>query len=575
MTGIDRVFDYLVPDEMSGIIEVGSRVRVSLHGRRVGGWVVELLDRSDEVESTALKPIVKSSGLGPSADVIDLGRWASQRWCASRLRPFLVVASPSVVVNRPATPRRTRVLAEPVSPATTALIDRGGGVLRLPPTVDHLPSILSAARVGPTLVVCPSVDQARVLSHRLRRTGVSVALVPEDWAQARGGADVVIGARGAAFAPCPDLRVALVLDEHDEGLQEERTPTWHARDVVVERCRRAGAVVVLVSPVPSVEAWSSVGARGGSVLAPDRDRERRAWPRIDLVDLGEQEPWKRTLVSSTLIEELRDESRRVVCVVNTKGQARATACRSCRALARCSECEAAVVEIDHDVFVCPRCAARRPRVCASCGSTTMARVRPGTTRLREELERASLRRVLEVTSSSGDVDDTGADVFVGTEAVLHRVRRADTVVFLDVDSELLAPRFRAREHVWSLVARAARLVGPSGRIVLQTSLIAHDTVRAIADLDLDGSVRAEWELRRALDLPPFSTLAVVEGDGLAPLAGALSSVVGVQVTDLGERLLVRAVDPQRLAEAWDGARTRLDKDARTKRVRIAVDPPRV
>jgi primosomal protein N' (replication factor Y) len=180
-----------------------------------------------------------------------------------------------------------------------------------------------------------------------------------------------------------------------------------------------------------------------------------------------------------------------------------------------------------------------------------------------------------VTASSGDVDDTGADVFVGTEAVLHRVRRADTVVFLDVDSELLAPRFRSREQMWALVARAARLVGSSGRIVLQTSLADHDTVRAMVDLDLDRGVRDECERRRALNLPPFSTVAVVEGDGLAHWAAELSSVPGVEVTDVGERLLVRAVDWRRLADAWESARSRLEKDARTRRARIAVDPPRV
>lgn len=560
---------------MAGVIEIGSRVRVSLHGRRVGGWVVELVDESDGIDADALKPILMSSGIGPSTDVIDLGRWASRRWCAGRLRPFLVVASPPVVVHRPATPRRTRVVAEPTSPATTSLIERGGGVLRLPPTADHLPSVLSAARLGPTLVVCPSVDMARVLSHRLRRTGVSVALVPEDWAQARGGADVVIGARGAAFAPCPDLRVALVLDEHDEGLQEERTPTWHARDVTVERCRREGAAAVLVSAVPSVEAWSSLGEHGERVAAPDRERERRAWPSVEIVDVGDQEPWKRSLVSSPLAQELRAESRRVVCVVNTKGQARTSACRSCRSLARCSACDAAVVEIDEGVFVCPRCDVRRPRVCASCGSTSMARVRPGTSRLREELERAAQRSVVEVTSSTKEFDDTTADVFVGTEAVLHRVRRADTVVFVDVDSELLAPRFRAREQMWSLVARAARLVGANGRVLLQTSLVDHDTIRALADLDLDGSVRTEWERRRELGLPPFSTLAVVDGEELSAWSHELASVEGVAITRLDDRLLIRASDPRVLSEAWSAARARLDKDPSARRVRIAVDPPRV
>ena len=51
-----------------------------------------------------------------------------------------------------------------------------------------------------------------------------------------------------------------------------------------------------------------------------------------------------------------------------------------------------------------------------------------------------------------------ARVVVGTEAALHRVRDADAVVFLEFDSELLAPRFRAAEQALALLARAARLV---------------------------------------------------------------------------------------------------------------------
>lgn len=575
VTGIDKSFDYLVPDEMESIVELGSRVRVSLHGRRVGGWVVELLDASDAVSTDALKPLVKSSGIGPNGELIELARWASWRWCAGRLRPFLVVASPPVVVHRPATPRRTVVRAEPSSPATSELIDGGGGVLRLPPTADHLPSVLSAARVGPTLVVCPSVDMARVLSHRVRRTGVSVALLPEDWAQARGGVDVVIGARGAAFAPCPDLAVAMILDENDESLQEERSPTWHARDVVIERCRRTGAIPILVSAVPTLEAWSGPGRHGERVKSPGVERERRAWPSIEVVDRSDQEPWKRSLVSSELIEALRDEKLRVACVINTKGLARLLACRSCRDVARCAECDGALVEATEGSLECSRCSSTRPRVCASCGSSDMARVKPGTTRLRDELERAASRPVVEVTASTTDVDDASADVFIGTEAVLHRVRQVDVVVFLDLDAELLAPRFRAREQVWTLIARAARLVGSSGRILLQTTLVGHDTVQALAALDLDGAATSEWERRVALSLPPTSTLAVVEGDDLDECRVALSACDGIEVGRIDDRLLVRARDASALADAWSELRSGRDSDRRRRSLRIAVDPPRI
>ena len=43
--------------------------------------------------------------------------------------------------------------------------------------------------------------------------------------------------------PFPTCRAAIVVDDADEALQEERSPTWHARDVLGERARaRRGAV---------------------------------------------------------------------------------------------------------------------------------------------------------------------------------------------------------------------------------------------------------------------------------------------------------------------------------------------
>ena len=35
--GIDKTFDYVVPDKLVDHVRVGSLVRIDLHGRRVGG----------------------------------------------------------------------------------------------------------------------------------------------------------------------------------------------------------------------------------------------------------------------------------------------------------------------------------------------------------------------------------------------------------------------------------------------------------------------------------------------------------------------------------------------------------
>ncbi len=44
VSGLDQAFDYLVPEPLDGAVEVGTRVRVDLHGRKVGGWILALGD---------------------------------------------------------------------------------------------------------------------------------------------------------------------------------------------------------------------------------------------------------------------------------------------------------------------------------------------------------------------------------------------------------------------------------------------------------------------------------------------------------------------------------------------------
>jgi primosomal protein N' (replication factor Y) len=73
VSGLSKVFDYFVPDDLGGPpLSVGSLVRVQLHGRRTAGWIVA--DRVDPPEGVVLEPILKSSSVGPTADVVELAR---------------------------------------------------------------------------------------------------------------------------------------------------------------------------------------------------------------------------------------------------------------------------------------------------------------------------------------------------------------------------------------------------------------------------------------------------------------------------------------------------------------------
>lgn len=569
VTGLDREFDYTVPDELLGALSVGDRVRVPLHGRRVGGWVVALDPADGPVPVERLKPLVARSGLGPDEVTVGLARWASHRW-AGRLRALLVSASPPTIVRELANPAHGSVDRSGADEAIAEVLATGGGLVRRPPAAARLPVVLGALHAGPLLVVAPSIELAEHLAARLAERGATVALLPRQWGRAAAGCDVVIGARAATWARCGPLGAIVLLDEHDEALQEERTPTWHARDVLAERARRLGVPFVAVSPSPTVSGLQLLGAP----VLPSRDDERAGWPLVEIVDRTQELPWKRSLVSSRLQEALRDPARRVVCVLNTKGRARVVACGQCRELQRCERCDAAVALDDDGRLACGRCGAERPPVCLVCGASSMRLVRPGVTRMREELEAAAHRPVVAVVADTPADELGAADVLVGTEAVLHRARRADVVAFLDLDAELLAPRYRAAEQAMALIVRAARLLGPrqrGGRLLVQTFVPEHEVLRAAVLADPARVADAEAARRRELGFPPVRALAAVSGSGADEFAASLRDDATVTVQGPVAGIYVVRTD------SWDVLGDALGRAPRPprSRLRIEVDPPRL
>jgi primosomal protein N' (replication factor Y) (superfamily II helicase) len=598
---IDKAFDYVVPEGM-GDLQVGDRVRVALAGRRVGAWVTDL-DVAPPV-GVALKPLAKWSGRGPTADLLELADWAAWRW-AGRPASFLRTASPERVVARLPAPPPRRNEPAPVGEVAAAALAAGRAVVRLAPATDPYPLVAAATTRGNILVLCPTAALARSIGGRLRRDGVPVAFHPQDWGVGAAGATVV-GTRAAAWVPVGDLAGVVVVDEHDESHQQEQAPTWHARDVAAERARRARVPCILTSPCPSLEAlgWGELIVRG-------RPAERAGWPAVDVVDMRAEDP-RTGLLPPALVKVLRSD-KRVVCVLNRTGRARLLSCAGCGELARCERCEAAVTQPAEPsgVLACARCGETRPVVCLHCGKTRMKALRQGVTRVRDEIEALVGEPVAEVTAArpaagpghggsgagaagageggrhgpAGEVETAGghgsrgrphhhpadARVVVGTEASLHQVGRADVVAFLDLDQELLAPRYRAAEQALALLARAARLVGGrerGGRLLLQTHLPDHEVVQALVLGDPTRVADAEAERRELLRFPPVTAVAEASGPAAGEFVPALPPTVEVLGPSDG-RWLVRAADHQALCDALAAT------PRPPGRLRVAVDPPRI
>lgn len=553
---LNKVFDYLIPDHLAGDVRVGTMVRVSLHGRRIGGWVVGVA--GEAATDRPLQPLAKVTGWGPPAEVISLARWAAWRW-AGRPAQLLGTASP---------PRAVRALPEPGPAERSATLPPGVTVMRIPPAGDVLPVALAAAAHGDALVLAPSLSAAAYLTARLRGEGHRVALVPQDWAMAAAGGCVAVGARAGAWAPRPQLGAVLVIDEGDEAYQEERAPTWNARDVAAERARRAGVPCVLTSPCPSLEALAY-----GPLMVPSRTEERSGWPVLEVVDRRPEPPGS-GLYSSRLVALAREAEpdARLICVLNRKGRARLLACATCRELVRCEACGAAV-DGSEDSLCCRRCGTVRPKVCLACGGTRLSTLRVGVTRAREELELLANQPVAEVSAdTAAGPPPAGVGILVGTEAVLHRVAGARAVAFLDFDQELLAPRYRAAEAALGMLARAARLIGGrngAGRMLIQTRMPGHEVLDAALHADPSRLAVVEAARRAALRFPPETAVAAISGKAAAAFVAALPAGAGVEVLGpANDRWLLRAPDHKTLCDALAAT------PRPAGRLRIEVDPLR-
>ena len=541
-------------------------VRIVLGPRRVAAWVREVgVEPEAGVDP---KPLTKISGVGPSAEIIELADWARWRWAARTPVPFLRTASPPrMVASLPA----TGVRRHPVPPADDEVLQGsfagGPAVLRLPPTADDIPVVQAAVSLGDALIVCASRAQASRVAARLVRAGVPTALHPDGWADAAAGGVTVVGTRASIWASMPDLAAIVVFDEHDEVHQEERTPTWHVREVALERARRRGIPCVLTSPMPSLEALDAA-----RLVTIDRAAERDGWPKVVVADRRDEDTARNALFSPAFVRVARSDER-VVCVLNQKGRAVLLACGSCRNLARCEACDAAVQRPGDDELVCRRCGATRPVVCASCGSTGLKTVRMGVSRVSDDLEALAGEPVAVVTADD-DAAVADARLFVGTEAALHRIDHADVVAFLDLDQELLAPRHRAAEQALALLVRASRLVGGrhgTGRLLLQTRSPEHETVQAALHGDPTPVTDAERLRRRDFRFPPEVAMAEVSGEAAAAFVESLtaSPVLGIEVVGPVHGVWrITAPDHRTLCDALDGV------ERPSGRLRLAVDPTR-
>lgn len=550
---VDKTYDYLVPDDLE--VAVGSVVGMIFGRRKVRGIVTRLSPaefpnpKGRELQSIARLVVPVPVAPDPLPQLLD---WIAERYTTPRGRVFDRVVPARVRAQTGGStgwvpgPQRdlgTELLSRYVGPASLLEAIRSGApgawLLRTLPGEDHgrlAGELVGAALAtgGSAVVAVPEVRYGSPTLDTLNGDFPGAERVDSgagDKERSKAllalasGARLGLGGRSSVLAPARELRLVVIDEEHHRSFKEDRAPRFDARRVALERARLEGAVCVLMSSTPSLEAgWAASQGALGSIF-PEKSGERDAKPAVEMA------PPSEFAIGPELHRSMQhhlNSGGKVGLLVPQGGYARALWCASCKRSLRCPRCEAGMIfERSLRRVRCPRCVLVKaaPDTCPNCASTDFRYLGAGSERLTEQLAKAFPRsRVqrmdpesLAATGTRGP-DTSRSDIYVttwiGTKAAFRP--GVSLVGVIDADAFIRRPDFRAAEHAYQAFAEMAEWAGSradGGALLLQTNEPGHHAIQAVARGDYSYFLERETEQRRDLGYPPFGELVRVRASG--------------------------------------------------------------
>ena len=416
-----------------------------------------------------------------------------------------------------------------------ACLERGKSALLLVPEIALTPQLLG-------LMAAYFADQVGILHSSL---GAGERY--DQWKRVRDGqARVVVGTRSAVFAPCsPGL---IILDEEQEhSYKSENNPRYSAKEVAIFRGAKEGALVLLGSATPSIEAMYRAKSNDYALYRLTSRYNGRPLPEVEVVDMRQELKLGNDLSLSVPLRqamlETRQQGKQTILLLNRRGNSRALVCVDCRQTPQCPRCSIRLTyHSANQRLMCHYCGYSQPAPerCPDCGGP-MKTLGTGTQKVQQELEylfpdMESLRMDTDTVSAANtheqiltEFQQRGVPVLIGTQMVAKGLNLPNVTLVgvLDADLSLYTGGYRAGETTFNMltqvVGRAGRGDAP-GKAVIQTLVPEHSVIRLAARQDYEGFFNQEIELRRVQNAPPFGDIGVITFSGqeeTAVLRGAV------------------------------------------------------
>ncbi len=393
------------------------------------------------------------------------------------------------------------------------------------------------------IVLVPEISLTPQTIRRFRSRFHSVAVLHShmsdsernyQWQQiARGGIQVVVGARSAVFAPTPHLGLIIIDEEHEPTFKQDSTPRYHAREVARYRCAQEKIPLILGSATPTLESWLRTQRRQDTLISMPERVAGRPLPPVVIVDTRNDPRISRgssigRALFQAIMTALKNKGQ-VILFLNLRGYSPTVWCRSCGTGVKCPNCDVTLTwHRDRAVAVCHSCDYQTPapEKCPLCESPAIRYLGTGTQKLQEEVassfpDATVLRMDSDSMKAPGSHDKAlesfrkgEVNILLGTQMIAKGLDfpNVTLVGVVDADSMLRQPDMRAAERTFQLIAQVAGRTGRSargGRVLVQTTSPEDPAVKFAAHHDFLGFAQHELAERHDLMAPPFSCVTRV------------------------------------------------------------------
>jgi primosomal protein N' (replication factor Y) len=391
------------------------------------------------------------------------------------------------------------------------------------------------------LVLVPEISLTPQTIERFRGRCGNVAVMHSHLADSERGAhwrriaagqvQVVVGARSAVFAPCRNLGLIVIDEEHESTFKQESTPRYHARDVAVMRAKLENIPILMGSATPALESWANAERLQYTLLRLPNRVEDRPMPRVVLVDM-KHEPrtgGRFSSISPTLERGMREAlstGGQVMLLLNRRGFSTHVHCPACGYVAACPNCDLSLTfHRQRNSLLCHYCGHEQPpyRDCPNCQQPTILYQGLGTEKLQEEIDRKFPDKVVQRMDSDtmsrpgshqrvlDAFRDGRIHILMGTQMIAKGLDfpNVTLVGVVNADVGLHLPDFRAAERTFQLLAQVAGRTGrgdSGGKVMIQTYAPEHPSIHLAATHDYLKFAELELTHRKEHQYPPYQRL---------------------------------------------------------------------